>query len=203
MSSVRLVQLEQPAVRTLQPRMSYPDFPIARRIRSNAHDFQLAFGEEAATRAHERFEDAFLQPDRTGLLILGRHEQALSAPTAAIRALYPWKLEVGIPCIRYKEEGDLTLEPVMQVTVDLPRGNAQAVHLDLAGRADQPVNLEFAYDRATLRTRARLAALLGYALSLESFTGGDGKVSMWLSGWVPVVPEGPEGPGGPVGPAAA
>jgi hypothetical protein len=85
----------------------------------------------------------------------------------------------------------------MLVTVDVPRDHAQAVHLDLAGRSDLPVALEFAYDRATLRTTARLAALLGYPQSLESFTRGNGKLSLWLNGWVPVMPSGPEEPEGP------
>ena len=169
--------------------MRYPDYPIERWIRSNAHDFQLAFAEEAATRVHERFDDALIEPGRTGLLILGRNEQALKAPTDAVRALYPWKLEVGMACVRYQEDG-VTREPVMLLTVNVPRFQAQAVGEDVAGRTDQPVSLEFAYDRAMITAKVRLSRLLGYAQSLESFTHGQGETRIWLSGWVPV-PEGP------------
>lgn len=195
MASARVLSLGQtPAGRRREQPLPYPDFPIERRIRSNAYDFQLVFAEEAAMRAHQRFDDALLAPGRDGLLILGRHEQALTAPTEALMALYPWKLEVGMPCVRYKE-GEVTLEPVMLVTASVPRFNAQAVHDDLASRTDQPVDLEYAYDRALLTAKARLARLLGYAQSLERFTRGAGEARIWLSEWAPVQPpEGPEGP---------
>jgi hypothetical protein len=190
--SARVLSISQPLSRRPQPiPMSYPEYPIERRIRSNAHDFQLAFAEEAATRAHQRFDDALLTPGRTGLLILARHEQALKAPTDAVRALYPWKLEVGLACVRY-QEGEVTREPVMLLTVKVPRSQAQAVCEDLASRTDQPVGLEYAYDHAVITTKARLARLLGYAQSLESFTRGECEVKTWLSEWAPVLP--PEGP---------
>ena len=203
MSSPRVLSLAQAGGRPREQPLPYPDFPIARLIRSNAYDFQLVFAEEAATRAHQRFEDALLAPGRDGLLILGRHEQALRAPTDALQALYPWKLEVGMACVRYRT-AEVTLEPVMLVTADVPRFNAQAVHDDLASRTDEPVSLAYAYDRALLTAKVRLARLLGYAQSLERFTRGAGAARIWLSGWAPVQPsQGPEGPEGPEGPAAA
>jgi len=195
MCSARVLQLGQPVGRRREQPLPYPDFPIERRVRSNAYDFQLVFAEEAATRAHQRFDDALLAPGRDGLLILGRHEQALKPPTDALIALYPWKLEVGMACVRYRN-GEPTQEPVMLVIAEVPRFNAQAVQDDLASRTDEPVNLEYAYDRALLTTKARLARLLGYAQSLEQFTRGAGEVRMWLNGWAPVQP--PEGPDDPV-----
>jgi hypothetical protein len=192
--SARVLQLGKTVGRRREQPLPYPDFPIERRIRSNAYDFQLVFAEEAATRAHQRFDDALLAPGRDGLLVLGRHEQALKAPTDALIALYPWKLEVGMARVRYKK-GEVPQEPVMLVKADVPRFNAQAVHDDLAGRADEPVNLEYAYDRALLTTKARLARLLGYAQSLEQFTCAAGEVRMWLNGWAPVQP--PEEPDDP------
>ncbi len=194
MCSARVLNLGHAVGRRLEQPLPYPDFPIERLIRSNAYDFQLVFAEEAATRAHQRFDDALLAPGRDGLLILGRHEQALKEPTEALMALYPWKLEVGMPCVRYRE-GEVRLEPVMLVTADVPRFNAPAVHDDLASRSDEPVALEYAYDRAHLTAKVRLARLLGYAQSLEQFTRGAGEARIWLSGWTPVRPlEGPEGP---------
>jgi hypothetical protein len=176
--------------RRAQP-LPYPDFPIERRIRSHAYDFQRSFAEEAATRIHQRFEEALLAPGRGGLLILGRHEPALKPPTDALMALYPWKLEIGMACVRY-QEGELTREPVMLVRVNVPRFNAQAVRDDLASRTDEPASLEYAYDRAIVTAKVRLAKLLGYAQSLESFTRGAGEVRMSLSEWAPVLsPDGP------------
>lgn len=194
MCSARVLNLAQPGGRHPEQALAYPDFPIERRIRSNAYDFQLAFAEEAATRAHQRFDDALLVPGRDGLLILGRHEQALKAPTEALMALYPWKLEVGMARVRF-QEGEVMREPVMLVRADVPRFNAQAVHDDLASRTDEPVSLEYAYDRALLTAKVRLARLLGYARSLERFTRGAGEARIWLSGWTPVKP--PEWPDGP------
>jgi hypothetical protein len=191
--SARVLPLGQPVGRRREQPLPYPDFPIERRIRSNAYDFQLVFAEEAATRAHQRFDDALLAPGRDGLLILGRHEPALKAPTDLLIALYPWKLEVGMARVRYRK-GAVTQEPVMLVKADVPRFNAQAVHDDLAGRTDEPVELAYAYDRALLTTKARLARLLGYAQALEQSTRGAGEVRMWLHGWAPVQPEEPDDP---------
>jgi hypothetical protein len=191
MSSARVLSIAQPEARPRPQPLPYPDFPIERRIRSNAYDFQLSFAEEAATRIHQRFDDALLAPARSGLLILGRHESALKLPTDALMALYPWKLEVGMACVRY-QEGEVTREPVMLVTANVPRFNAQAVRDDLASRTDEAVGLEYAYDRAILTAKVRLAKLLGYPQSLESSTRGAGKVNIWLSEWAPVRP--PDGP---------
>jgi hypothetical protein len=191
MNSAQVLSIGQPRTSRRPQSIPYPDFPIERRIRSNTHDFQLPFAEEAATRAHQRFDDALLVPDRFGLLVLGRHEQALKAPTDVIRALYPWKLEVGMACVRY-QDGDVTREPVMLVTVDVSRFHAQAVCEDLADRTTAPVSREFAYDRAVVSAKVRLANLLGYADSLENLTRGEAVANIWLSEWVPVSP--PEGP---------
>jgi predicted membrane GTPase involved in stress response len=200
MCSAQVLNLAQPASRRRAQPLPYPDFPIERRVRSNACDFQLLFAEEAATRVHQRFDDALLVPARDGLLILGRHEQALQAPLEMLIALYPWQLEIGMARVRY-QAGEVVREPVMLVKADVPRFNAQAVHEDLASRTEEPVTLEYAYDRARITAKARLARLLGYAQSLERFTQGAGEARMWLSEWAPVTR--PEGPGGPEGPAAA
>src|SRR5688500_12472353 len=69
MSSAEVLSLRQPHPSRRPQPLPYPNYPIERRIRSNAHDFQLAFAEEAATRAHQRFDDALLAPGRDGLLI--------------------------------------------------------------------------------------------------------------------------------------
>jgi hypothetical protein len=191
MCSARVLGIAQPGAGLRTQPLLCPDFPIERRIRSHAYDFQLAFAEEAATRIHQRFDDALLAPGRGGLLILGRHEQALKPPTDALMALYPWKLEVGMACVRY-QEGEVIREPVMLVTVNVPRFNAPAVRDDLASRTDEPVSVEYAYDRAIMTAKAKLAKLLGYPQSLECFTRGAGEVGMSLSGWAPVLP--PDGP---------
>ena len=197
MNSARVLPISQPRAERRHLPLPYPDYPIERRIRSHVHDFQLAFAEEAATRVHDRFDDALLAPARAGLLILGRNEQALEEPTGAIRALYPWKLEVGMARVRYRD-GDIACEPVMRVTVNVPRFQAEAVREDLASRTEQPVTVDFAYDRAVVTTKVPLAKLLGYAKSLESFSRGQAEAKIWLSEWAPVVePDGPTGPGGP------
>ena len=191
MSSARVLSIARPEVRRRALPLAYPDYPIERRVRSNAHDFQLAFAQEAAARIDQPFDDALLAPGYAGLLVLGRHEQALKPPVDVLIALYPWKLEVGMARVRC-QEGDVTREPVMRVTVNVPRFNAQAVREDLAGRTDEPVSLTFEYDRAVITTKARLARLLGYEQSLQDFTRGQAEASIRLSEWAQVPP--PEGP---------
>ena len=200
MNSARVLPIAQPHARRRPQPLPYPDYPIERRIRSHAHDFQLTFAEEAATRIHERYDDALLAPARAGLLILGRNEQALKEPTDAVRALYPWKLEVGAACVRY-QEGAVTREPMMLVTVNVARFHAEAVRADLASRTEQPVTVDFAYDRAMVKAKVRLARLLGYAQSLEGLSRDQAEAKVWLSEWVPVA--GGDGPQGPEGPEAA
>ena len=197
MNRVRIVPLAPlpPQRNRSQPqRMPYPDYPVARRIRSNAHDFQLAFSEEAATRLHDRFDDALLEASRTGLLVLARNEQALKPPTDAIRALYPWQLEVGAAQVRYLEgetAGEVTHEPVMRVTVSAPRRHGQAIREDIAARTDRQVSLDYAYDRILVTANVRLARLLGYAEFLDSFAGGDYELRIGLSEYAPIEPPDP------------
>lgn len=195
--------------RHVPSRMAYPDYPIERYIRSNVHDFQLAFAEEAAAQLHDRYDDALLEAGRDGLLILARNEQALKAPTDAIGALHPWQLQVGVARVRYREVGDaedgeaangrttigrdVTLsEPVMRVTVSVPRHQAQAILDDLAGRTDRQVSLNYAQDRAVIVASVRLARMLGYADLLEELTRGECSVQIHLSEYAPV--ESPDGP---------
>lgn len=218
-NSLKIVPLARQRDRHVPSRMAYPDYPIERYIRSNVHDFQLAFAEEAAAQLHDRYDDALLEASRDGLLILARNEQALKSPTAAIGALYPWQLQVGVARVRYREGDDVeageaangrttidrgvtlrgvtfrdvTLsEPVMRVTVSVPRQQAQAILDDLAGRTDRQVSLNYAYDRAVIVARVRLARMLGYADLLEELTRGECSVQIHLSEYAPV--ESPDGP---------
>jgi Elongation factor G C-terminus len=192
-NSFRLIQNHAPMDHAARwpEQMAYPDYPIERQVRSNAHDFQLAFAEEAATRLHERFDDALLEASRTGLRILARHEQALKPPTDAVKALYPWQLEVGIPRVRCWE-GDVTREPIMFVRVKVPRRYAEVIRKDLAERTSRPVGYEHAYDKTEVTATARLAQLLGYAESLDTFTRGTCDVRISLSEYAPIEP--PSGP---------
>lgn len=217
-NSLKIVPLARQRDRHAPSRMAYPDYPIERYIRSNVHDFQLAFAEEAAAQLNVRYDDALLEASRDGLLIRARNEQALKSPTEAIGALYPWQLQVGVARVRYREGGDVDgeaangrtmigrgvtfgdvtfhginlSEPVMRVTVSVPRRQAQAILDDLAGRTDRQVSLNYAYDRAVIVASVRLARMLGYADLLDELTRGECSVEIHLSGYAPV--ESPDGP---------
>lgn len=191
MDSARVLQMPERRSDRRPQQMPYPNYPIERHVRSNGHDFQLAFAEEAAMRLHERFDDALLDASRDGLRILARHEQALKPPTDVLRALYPWQLEVGSPRVRYRAS-DVGREPVMRVKVNVPRRHVQAICKDLAGRTGRPVNVDQAYDRAEITATVRLARLLGYAEYVDIITRGECEVRICLSEYAPLEP--PDGP---------
>lgn len=191
MDSARVLQMPARRSGRWPQQMPYPDYPIERHVRSNGHDFQLAFAEEAAMWLHERFDDALLDASRDGLRILARHEQALKPPTDVLRALYPWQLEVGIPRVRYWA-GDVGREPIMLVKVNVHRRHAQVIRKDLAGRTGRSVGVDHAYDRAEITATVRLAKLLGYAESVDIFTRGECEVRICLSEYAPLEP--PDGP---------
>jgi elongation factor G len=80
----------------------------------------------------------------------------------------------------------VVLEPVMQVTIEVPSNYIGVVQGDLMARRGAIDNLEFTDDRSVMTVRVPMAAMFGYATTLRTLCSGQGEFSMTFSHYQPV-----------------
>jgi len=162
----------------------YLDLPIEQVLRRRDTRFQLGFGNEAKEMVPKR-DEYMLLPSQKGLHVLGRNEDALSAPIEVLLDIYGERLEVEPPKVRFIE-GVQVQEPIMHVRLSLETRYSGEVKQVLERRG---ASLTEEYTRSTycvLRYEAALADLLGLSGELASITGGSAKHWVVLSHYATV-----------------
>ena len=155
------------------------DMPIEQTLRRIDTRFQFGFAHEARDLVPDS-EEFLLKASKWGLLVLGRHEDALTAPIETLREAYGPKLDVQPPRVRLIE-GVQVQEPVMHVRVALKTPFRAAVEAAMAARG---ATLDEDYTRGNycvLRYEAPLARLLGLSAELNARTSGNAKHWIALS----------------------
>lgn len=157
----------------------YLDLPIEQVLRRRDTRFQLGFGAEAKEMVPQR-DEYMLLPSHKGLHVLGRNEDALSAPIEVLLDIYGERLEVEPPKVRLIE-GVQVQEPIMHVRLSLETRYSGAVKEALERRG---ATLTEEYTRSTycvLRYEAALTDLLGLSGELGKLTDGSAKHWVVLS----------------------
>lgn len=168
------------------------ELPLERLVRHRAEPFQLRFGQRACE-ALPAADDYFLEPSGGGLRLHGACETALEGPLARLHELYPGVLDVAPLRVKYRTEGEVTLEPVMCVRTLVPPAQQARLRVELGAR-DAEIIEEDATVRGTVtRGLARLEALLGLPAVIRELGGAGARIWMWLDHYAPVPPDG----GGP------
>lgn len=155
------------------------DMPIQQALQRTDTRFQYGFAREAKERVPES-EDFLLEPSRSGLLVLGRNEDALAAPVEALRDLYGPSLEVRPPRVRLIH-GVQVREPIMQVRVSMQTRFRDVVRQSLLARGATPAQEYARSSYCVLRYEAPLARLLGLSAELRQRTAGTAKHWVALS----------------------
>jgi hypothetical protein len=166
------------------------DMPIEQVLRRIDTRFQFGFANEARELIPED-EEFLLKPSNTGLIVLGKNEDALMVPVETLCDLYGPKLEVRQPRVRLIE-GVQVREPIMDVRITLQNRYVSAVKTAMLTRGATPEE-EYARDRnCVLRYQAPLTRLLGLSAELRTCTASTAKHWVALSHYALVT----GGPGG-------
>lgn len=80
---------------------------------------------------------------------------------------------------------NILLEPVLHVTLELPRENLGRAMTDLAGMHAKLAPATFSGDTAILEGRVPASCLGSYATEVSGYTGGRGTLAMSLAGYEP------------------
>ena len=166
------------------------DLPIQQLVKRTGTRSQLGFANEAKARVRAR-DDFLLYATRRGLRVLGRKEESLCAPIAALRQTYGPSLAVQEPKVRLIK-GKQVLEPVMHVRVSLETAYRGAVKAALLARGATAAAEHTRTRLAVLIYEAPLARLMGLAVELARITSGTARCWIVLSHYVSLKPD----PGG-------
>jgi len=156
-----------------------PDMPIQQLLRRTDTRFQSGFAHEARQLIPQH-EDFVLEPSSTGLIVLGRNEDALAVPSETLRDVYGPKLEVQAPAVRLLR-GVQVKEPVMHVRISAQnrfRGPIQ----DALTKRGAVIEEEYMRERyCVLRYQAPLRLLLGLPRELVALTSATARYWIALS----------------------
>ena len=157
----------------------HPDMPIEQVLRRIDTRFQFGFASEARELIPED-EEFLLKPSNTGLIVLGKNEDALAVPVETLRDVYGPKLEVRQARVRLIE-GVQVQEPIMDVRITLQSKFRIVVKDAMLARGATPEE-EYARERTcVLRYQAPLARLLGLSTELNTCTTGTARHWVALS----------------------
>jgi translation elongation factor EF-G len=131
-------------------------------------------------------EDVAVRPTQAGLLVLGTSELALERSVEALLTVRPG-LSVGKPQINYIP-GEVWLEPVCLVVVDVPTTAALLVSADLRARRAQVRSTRTVGTRALVEAEIPMAELFGYFTSLRSIAQAPASYEARFIGYKPSDP---------------
>jgi predicted membrane GTPase involved in stress response len=155
------------------------DMPIQQLVRRTDTRFQRGFAHEAMDLLPKR-EDFLLQPSKSGLVVLGRNEDALATPVETLRDVYGPKLHVEAPSVRLIR-GVQVQEPIMHLRVSAENRFREAIKDALSNRGAAPEE-EYVRERyCVLRYEAPLRRLLGVPGELATLTNSTARHCMALS----------------------
>ena len=167
----------------------HPDLPLEQLLRRAGMAFQFAFATEAKALL-PREDEFLLDASHRGLRVLGRNEEALARPVAALHDVYGESLEVEPPRVRLIE-GVQVQEPIMHARISLPTQFREPVKRALRRRGAALCEEYLRRTWCVLRYEAPLAALLGLSEELARLSAGTARQWVVLSHYALVT-----GPGG-------
>ena len=170
--------------------LMHPECPIEQSLRGADAGAQRELQQEIWNAPSFIEAGVLLVADPKCLRVLARTERALAEPVGALRRRYGDAIVVEPPAVRYAH-GAPVLEPYMIVLLCGPEDHLPIVQRDLAKRRSQITRLDHHAGLFVLEAEAPLANLLGYGDALQTLTGGETDVSMWLSRYLPIDDDGP------------
>ena len=170
--------------------LMHPECPIEQSLRGADDNAQRELQQEIWKAPTFIEAGALLVADPKSLRVLARTERALAGPVGALRQRYGSAIVVEPPAVRYAH-GAPVLEPYMIVLLCGPEDHLPTVQRDLSKRRSQITRLDHHAGLFVLEAEAPLANLLGYCDWLQTLTGGETDVSMWLSRYLPIDDDGP------------
>jgi len=158
----------------------YYDYPLEQLAQAARQEAQSIFARVTKDLAPD-FKEVLLQPSAEGLRIFAANETALEEPDEVIRQMHAGEVRISEPRVRLFCDETGAYEPVMWVRAAMSQRYTEAAIHDLISRGAEIEEADWTTSSPTVRARAPLRALMGYAKALVAMTNSTADLRMWLS----------------------